>query len=257
MRRQLISVDFWRPLRRDEFGGSIIVERSPHEYALENRDLGRRRCCAGSGAGAGSAATELDVFGGGPFEGNARVIQKDGRSYVDVEGLARITGGTLGFQGSQIVFALPGPLVRPVVPSPPSAPPEKTGFSRDFLRAGIEGMSQIREWRAAIENAVRTNNPVNDSWVSPLRRASETSIATAVSTASTDSDRKAVPLLQNQLNNMRQLSDRLVAMRKSMTFVPTDLLDNDPMDQRILACAQGLAAIAAPGGQFEDVAACH
>ena len=118
-------------------------------------------------------------------------------------------------------------------------------------------MSQIREWRAAIENAVRTNNPVTDSWVSPLRRASETSIATAVSTASTDSDRKAVPLLQNQLNNMRQLSDRLLGMRKSMTFVPTDLLDNDPMDQRILACAQGLAAIAAPGGQFEDVAACH
>jgi hypothetical protein len=188
--------------------------------------------------------------------GNARVIQKDGHSYVDVEGLARITGGTLGFQGSQIVLTLPGP-VRPAVPAPASAPPEKTGFSRDFLRAGIEGMSQVREWRAAIENAVRTNNPVDDSWVSPLRRASETSIALAAATASTDSDRKAVPLLQNQLNSMRQLSDRLLDLRRRLAPVPTDLLDNDPLDQRILACAQGLAATAVPGGQFEDVAACH
>ena len=189
--------------------------------------------------------------------GNARVIQKDGRSYVDVEGLARITGGTLGFQGSQILLTLPGPPVRPAVSAPASAPPEKTGFSRDFLRAGIEGMSQIREWRAAIENAVKTNNPVVDAWVSPLRRAAETSIATAASAASTDSDRKAVPLLQNQLNNMRRLSDRLLDMRKSLTFMPTDLLDNDPLDQQILACAQGLAAIAVAGGQFQDVAACH
>jgi hypothetical protein len=200
------------------------------------------------------ASSTFTVMG---HPGQAPVIQKDGRSYVDVEGLARITGGTLGFQGSQIVLTFPGPLLQPGASASPPAPPEKTGFSRDFLRAAIEGMSEIREWRAAIDNAVRTNNPVNDSWVSPLRRASERSIAIAASAASTDSDRKAVPLLQNQLNNMRQLSDRLLDMRRSLTFVRTDLLDNDPLDQRILACAQGLAAIAVPGGQFQDVAACH
>ena len=200
------------------------------------------------------ASSTFTVMG---HSGQAPVIQKDGRSYVDVEGLARVTGGTLGFQGSQIVLTLPGSLVRPGVPAPPPPLTEKTGFSRDFLRAGIEGMSEIREWRAAIENAVRTNNPVDDSWVSPLRRGSESSIAIAVSTASTDSDRKAVPLLQNQLNNMRQLSDRLLDMRRRMSFVQTNLLDSDPLDQRILACARGLAAIAVPGGQFEDIAACH
>jgi hypothetical protein len=196
------------------------------------------------------ASSTFTVMG---HSGQAPVIQKDGRSYVDVEGLARITGGTLGFQGSQIVLTLPGPLVPPHVPPPT----EKTGFSHDFLRAGIEAMSEIREWRAAIENAVKTNNPVDDSWVSPLRRNAESSIAIAVSTASTDADRKAVPLLQNELNNMRQLSDRLLDMRRSLTFVRTDLLDNDPLDQRILACAQGLASIAVPGGRFEDIAACH
>lgn len=188
--------------------------------------------------------------------GQAPVIQKDGRSYVDVEGLARITGGTLGFHASEIVLTLPGPHVQPTTPAPTPSP-EKTGFSHDFLRAGIEAMSEIREWRAAIENAVRTSNPVDDSWVAPLRRSAENSIAVAASTASTDSDRKAVPLLQNELSNMRQLSDRLLDLRKNMTYIRPDMLDNDPVDQKILACAQGLAGIAVPGGQFQDVPSCH
>jgi hypothetical protein len=188
--------------------------------------------------------------------GQAPVIQRNGRSYVDVEGLARITGGTLGFHGSQIVLTLPRPAMA-VQPSAPAALPEKTGFSRDFLRAGIEAMSVIREWRAAIENAVRTNNPVEESWVSGFRRSAESGMALATTAATTDSDKKAVPLLNSQLNNMRQLSDRFLNLRKTYSFVSTDSLDNDPLDQKILSCAQGLAAIAAPGGEFEDVPACH
>src|SRR5215472_597792 len=221
--------------------------------------LRRIAILAGAGVLSGVGPTQAQHQASSTFtvtghSGQAPVIQKDGRSYVDVEGLARITGGTLGFQGSQIVFTLPEALAQPGTPTPA---PQKTGFSHDFLRAGIEAMSEIREWRAAIENAVRTGNPVIDSWVSPLRRASENSIAIAASAASTDSDRKAIPLLQDQLNNMRQLSDRLLDMRRSMTYMRTDLLDNDPVDQRILACARGLAAIAVPGGQFVDVPACH
>jgi hypothetical protein len=194
--------------------------------------------------------------------GQAPVIERNGRSYVDVEGLARITGGTLGFQGTQIVLTLPTPrvVVRPSAPVPAPAAavlPQKTGFSRDFLQAGIEAMSVVREWRAAIENAVRTNSPVEESWVSGYRRSAESRMAVASTAATTDSDKKAVPLLENQLNNMRQLSDRFLALRKSLTFVATNTLDNDPLDQKILACAQGMAALAVPGGEFEDVAACH
>ena len=36
--------------------------------------------------------------------GEAAVIQAGGRSYVDVEGLARITNGTLSFSGNRIAF---------------------------------------------------------------------------------------------------------------------------------------------------------
>src|SRR5215469_8301770 len=192
--------------------------------------------------------------------GQAPVIQQNGRSYVDVEGLARITGATLGFQGSQIVLTLPGPVVRPAppaAPAPAAAPAEKTGFTRDFLRAGIEAMSVIREWRAAIENAVRTNQPVEQSWVSGFRRTAETRMSAAAAAASTDDDKKAVPLLNNELSNMQQLSDRFLALRSTLSFVPTDSLDHDPLDQKILACAQGLAAMAVPGGPYQDVPACN
>ena len=198
--------------------------------------------------------TTLSVSG---HSGQAPVVQRNGRSYVDVESLARITGGTLGFHGSQIVLTLPTAQAVQPAPEQPSAPPEKTGFTRDFLQAGIEGMSVIREWRAAIENAVRTNSPVEESWVSGFRRSAESRISVASTIATSDSDKKGIVLLQNELSNMRQLSDRFLQMRKSLSFVATDTLDNDPLDQKILACAQGMAAMAVPGGEFQDVAACH
>ena len=54
-----------------------------------------------------------------------------------------------------------------------------------------------------------------------------------------------------------QLTDRFLALRSNLTYVDPTSLDNDPLDQKILACAQGMAAIAIPGGMFEDVPACH
>ena len=41
-------------------------------------------------------------------QGQARVIQVQGKNYVEVEGLARITGGSLRFAGNQIILSLPG-----------------------------------------------------------------------------------------------------------------------------------------------------
>jgi hypothetical protein len=202
-------------------------------------------------------STELVVRG---HNGHAPLTYRDGRAYVEVEGLARITGATMGFQGSRIVLTLPaavaatGPAAQA---APPPAPPEEKGFTREFLRAGVEEMSVIREWRSAIENAIRTNNPVDQSWVSGYRRNAEDRMALATASATTDSDRQAIPLLQSALSMMQQLSDRFLALRSTATNVRTDALDNDPLDQKILACAQGMAAIAVPGGMFQDVIACH
>jgi hypothetical protein len=139
----------------------------------------------------------------------------------------------------------------------PVKPPEEKGFTRDFLRAGVEVMVVIREWRSALENAVRTNNPVEESWVSYYRRTTQDKMALASAGATTESDRRAIGLLQSEMSMIGQLSDRFLALRSNLTYVDPTSLDNDPLDQKILACAQGMAAIAVPGGMFEDVAACH
>lgn len=193
--------------------------------------------------------------------GQAPVIHRNGRSYVEVESLARLTGATLGFQGRRIVMTLPAPSVSPAVIQPaalaPQLPPDAPGYSQEFLRAGVEQMTLIREWRSAIENAVRTNNPVEESWVSGYRHNAETRMQMAMASATTDADRQALPLLQGAMGMVRQLSDRFLALRSTLTYVSPDSLDNDPLDKKILTCAQGMAAQAIPGGKFEDVAACH
>jgi hypothetical protein len=47
-----------------------------------------------------------------------------------------------------------------------------------------------------------------------------------------------------------------VQMRKNLQFTPTTSFDNDPIDQKVLSCAQGLAALAV-NNQFQDVPSCH
>jgi hypothetical protein len=184
--------------------------------------------------------------------GQIPLIQINGKSYVDVESLARLTQGSLSFQSNQITLALPG---SPSTNSP-AAKSANTGFSSGFLKAAIEVMTEIREWRVAIVNAVQTNNPVDEVWVSRFSRAARSKLALASAAIETDGDRSAFQLVTNGFNNMQQLSDTYVQRRKNLQFTPTNSFDNDPLDQKVLNCAQGLAALAV-NNQFKDVPSCH
>jgi hypothetical protein len=82
--------------------------------------------------------------------GSARVIQVSGRNYVAVEDLTRLVSGSISFNGNQIVLTLPG-----IASDGSAAAATPTGFSKDFVTAGIEAMAQIREWHAALRNAIQ------------------------------------------------------------------------------------------------------
>jgi len=86
--------------------------------------------------------------------GQVKVMEIDGRSYVDLESLARIANGTLGFSGNQITLTLPSSAAGTASAAAPSSPPANSGFSKEFLRASIEEMAVIREWRSALCNQV-------------------------------------------------------------------------------------------------------
>ena len=205
-----------------------------------------------------TAARSTQLVVGG-YDGTVPIIHRNGHAYVELEGLAEVTGSTLGFQGKTIVLNLPAPApVDQAEPaSAPAAPPEPKGFSRDFLRAGVEQMTVVREWRSAVENAVRTNNPVDESWVSGYRQTAQSRMAMAQANATTDADKEALPLLENATSMVGQLTDRFLALRTTVSYVDPTSLNDDALDKKITACAQGMAAMAIPGGQFQDVDSCH
>jgi len=181
--------------------------------------------------------------------GEIPVAQMGGGSYVEIEALARLANGSLSFHGNQIVLTLP--------PSNTNVPTTSaSGFTKEFLRAAIEQMSVIREWRSTLISAVQRGFPITNDWMTSFSERAQHNLRLVSLAASTESDKNAVRLLTNEFNNMKQLSDRFVDANKSRTYVRTDSLENDPLDRRILNCGHSLAAMAA-SGQFADDGSCH
>jgi len=136
--------------------------------------------------------------------GELAVVEMDGRSYVEVQALAKLTNSSLSFSGNRMVLTLPeSPTRRESAASPGSQPapavlsretssggqPAPGGLSKEFIRAGIEDMSIVREWRSALTNAVQRGYPVTDDWIGSFRDQARTSLRLVGVAATTDSDR--------------------------------------------------------------------
>jgi hypothetical protein len=203
--------------------------------------------------------------------GELAVVEMGGHSYVDIKSLAHFIDGELGFSGNRIVLTFPaapavpcptGPVTSPNGPSVPRAsspatsPPAASGFSKDFLRAGIEQMSVIREWRTTLISAVQRGFPITEEWMTSFSSQAQQNLRLVSLAASTESDRKALQLLTNEFNNMKKSSDRFVEANKTRSYMPTNSLDKDPLDQKILNCGHSLAAMAA-NNQFIDDGSCQ
>jgi hypothetical protein len=183
----------------------------------------------------------------------AALVRINGKSYVDIESLARITHGSVRFQGSQTVLTLPASAGTAAAAALPSRPPD---LSAGFLNAEIEALTQIREWRAALVNAIQNNYPVAGNWVDPLHRSADAKLQLAVAAAITGPDQKAVELLKNEFTNMQQMSDQFLAMHAKAANIAPDSLDKDPLNQKILDCSHALASMAATK-QFQDEVSCR
>lgn len=181
--------------------------------------------------------------------GQAQVIQKNGRSYVDVEALARLVNGSLSFKGNQITLTLSASTSAPGLE-------ENSAFSSDFLKGGIETMAVITEWQSALVNALKNGYPVSDSSLATYQARAARNLKLTYVARSTDGDRSGYQLLSNELANMQKLSDRILAAHRDMQNVTPDALENDPLNQQVLNCARALVSIAA-SGQFQDEASCH
>jgi hypothetical protein len=188
--------------------------------------------------------------------GQVTVVQVDGRSYVDLEALARIANGSLGFNGNQITLTLPGAAGAAAAAAPSASSQPTPGLSRGFLKAGIEAMSLVREWHSALANAIQNGFPIAENWLSGYRIQAAAGLRLASVAASTDSDQSAVQLLTAEFENMKTLSSNYVAKRQSLDYIAPDALTNDALNQKIMNCGHSLSAMAA-SGQFVDDGSCQ
>ena len=188
--------------------------------------------------------------------GEVAVVQMNGRSYVDLEALARVANGSLSFNGNQITLTLPGATSAPAADPSVSPPAADTGLSKGFLKAGIEAMSMVREWHSALANAIQNGFPIAENWLASYRNQAATALRLASVATSTDSDQNAYQLLSNEFNNMKALSNQYVATRQSLDYIAPDALASDPLNQKVVNCGHSLAAMAA-NGQFVDDGSCQ
>lgn len=191
------------------------------------------------------------------------VLQVNGHSYVGLEALADAVNGSLSYSGSVIALSLPigatngaSSATASAAPAPAQPAPSNPGFSQGFLAAGIEQMSSLREWHAALATAIENGIPVTAGLLAPYRAQAATNLRYAMVAAATPSDHNAYQLLSNEFQNMSKLSDKYVNLRANLTYVAPDALQNDNLNQRIIACGHSLGAMAA-SGQFSDDGSCH
>jgi hypothetical protein len=198
------------------------------------------------------AAQQTESLAVNGLQGSARVVQVQGHNYVDIEGLARLTNGTISFKGSQILLSLPGVAsTSSTAPAQPAA-----GLSRDFLTAGIEAMASIREWHSALRTAIERGVPLSSGWLDNFQAQAQNSMTLASIKTNTDADKSAFAVITSVFNNMRALTDKYVQLNRSLTYFSPDSLQSDPLNQKIVACGHSLSAMAS-ARQFIDDGVCR
>jgi len=192
--------------------------------------------------------------------GQAAVIEMNNRPYVDLEGLAQVSNGTLRFQGNRILLRLPGSSVNEPATPPPPSPVDTASLSQAFMKAGIEAIAGMREWASPLAYAVQNNYQVTESWVATYRAQAAVDLKLASVAAATEADRNALQLLNNEFDAVREWSDKLVKAKETMDTakyaVSPNALREDPLSQKIVNCGRFLASMLG-GATFQDDPSCH
>jgi len=210
--------------------------------------------------------------------GNVPVIVVNGRSYADLEAMASAINASLTYSGNDIALTLPsssgngnsngnsnantngnpnGNTMQSSAQAsaPAAAPQSNPGFSQGFLTAGIEQMGVLREWHSALASAIQNGTPIAAGWLAPYRAQAQMNLRLVQTAIQTNSDRKAFQLLTNEFQNMSKLADKYIAKRDNLSYISPNSLQDDSLNQSIVACGRSLGAMAA-SGQFVDDGSC-
>jgi hypothetical protein len=210
---------------------------------------------------------------------DAGVILVEGRSYVDIEGLAEGMGGSVTFEANQISLTIPGPppseaaQTPPPSPAPqtpppseaPQTPPPSTApqtpevMSKDFQKIAVFTLAEMREWKGAISTVVTSGIPVVGTWSQDYHDRGEADLMQAALAASTEPDRQALQLLQQQLTRLSEWADTVLGEREALNADRTinpNSLQNDQSLAKISKCGQFLSSMIV-SGTFSNDSSCY
>ncbi len=186
------------------------------------------------------------------------VRQIDGHSYVDIETLGQITNGTVTFEPNQIVLTMPGSYSPG--PNPDATPPPTTQrLSRGFASAANLAVAEMKEWKGALATMVTFGLAAGGGWAQEYHNRVETSVTQASVAATTESDRNALQLLNNEFATLANWASDIVAERQALNGARTvdpNSLQNDRVLAKISDCGRFLNSMLVSGA-FVDSASCH
>lgn len=186
--------------------------------------------------------------------GDATIVQINGRSYVDLETLARIANGSLSFQDTRIVLTVPSSADSPSM-EPADGQATDFGLSNEFMKTAIQDLATIKEWYSVLAYAVQRGVPGDGSRLFVYRDKAAQGLKLATVAASADSDQNALRLLTTHFNNVQNWNNTLVESRKSLGganySMSPNALNDDPLYQKITRCSQFLGKMLT-SGKFED-----
>lgn len=192
------------------------------------------------------------------YTGEVTIGQMNGQACVDIEDLVRVANGSLGFLGDQIKLTLPA--ASSSTSKTDSEAGVHPGLSREFVKAGIETIAEMREWASALGQLIKNGYGVTDSLVVDQREQASRALKLAGATVSTPADKDALQLLSNEFNAVSEWSEELLKAKKSMDTakytISPEALRNEPLSQKIITCGRFLDRMLV-GGAYQDDASCH
>ena len=146
------------------------------------------------------------------------VVEVEGRSYVDIEGLAKIIGGSVTFEPNQITLTLPEPAPAATPADASAAAPQAADdMSKQFQQLAVFTLAEMREWRGAISAVVTSGVPVVGTWPDDYHDRVGNDLLQATLGASTVQDNQAVQLLQQEYALLTDWANQVPANARPWT----------------------------------------
>jgi len=188
------------------------------------------------------------------------VVEVEGRSYVDIEGLAQVIGGSVNFEPNQITLTLPEPAPAATPADASAATPQAADdMSKQFQQLAVFTLAEMREWRGAISAVVTSGAPVVGTWPDDYHDRVGNDLLQATLGASTVQDNQAVQLLQQEYALLTDWANQVLGERKALDAarsIDPNSLQNDQALAKISKCGQFLSSMIV-GGNFYDDSSCQ